>query len=524
MINVLELSLEEVRNLLRNGEISANTLTEETIQRCKKYEKLNAYITLCEDDARFMASESCDRLTNHLSQNSNPEMLELTNDTKDSHIGALEGIPLCVKDMFCTKNIKTTAGSCILSNFIAPYESSVTTKLKNAGYVLIGKTNMDEFAMGSSNEYSYFGPVRNPWNENKVPGGSSGGTAAAVAAGLAYAGLGSDTGGSVRQPAAFCGIVGVKPSYGRCSRHGMVAYASSFDQAGVMARTVQDVCIVLDEIMGPCALDSTTIQECASKLSKVKPSLKGKKIVYFRITEEAIQGNPSAEKAWKLSLDALKQQGAEIYVVESKVFHSLNINNVHPMYQWISTYYTLTPSEAIANLARYDGIRYGSMKYNENGYHSYESVRSQFGAEVQRRILLGSHILSTKHDNEFFQRACMYRQIMQKDFAKLFSQFDAVISPTSIHEAWDIGYKFEHAQDMYLEDMFTVIANLINAPAISIPVCLGENQLPMGLQVMCNYMRESTMIEIAKALEAEFNFNDIRQKELFNKGVKVDQH
>lgn len=499
MKNILDLSLKLVKQHLLNGEISAETLAIEALNRCKRMESLNAYVTLCESRAMEMARNSYNNIINKTPR-------------------ALEGIPICIKDMFCTKGVLTTACSRMLPNFIPTYESSVTKRAENAGCVFIGKTSMDEFAMGSSNERSCYGPVKNPWNQSKVPGGSSGGTAAAVAAGLAYAGFGSDTGGSVRQPAALCGIVGIKPSYGRCSRHGMIAYASSFDQAGVMARSVEDACMLLDEVMGPCAMDSKTIQSAPPRLSDVKPKLKGKRIAYFSTIISMINGNPSAERMWKQSLDALKAQGAEVFAIDPSVFDSLHMSD-NPMQRWIAIYYTLTPAEVISNLARFDGIRYGSPLY-ENGYHTYESVRSQFGYEVQRRILLGSYILSTKHENQYFQRALLYRRIMQQDFQNLFKKFDAIISPTSMDEAWDIGhYKSKNKSEMYLADIFTVLANLINTPAISIPVCLGENNLPMGLQIMCDYMNEVEMIEIALALEDSFNFAKIREQEL-----KVDRH
>lgn len=491
MIEVLNLSLKKIRDALRRGEVSPKTLVLETMERCRHYQDLNAYVTLCEEHAMSMAEESYNRIVNKKAR-------------------PLEGIPLGIKDLFCTKNISTTACSHMLQNFIPPYESAVTKRLWDSGSILIGKTNMDEFAMGSSNENSYYGPVKNPWNTSRVAGGSSGGSAAAVAAGLAYAALGSDTGGSVRQPAAFCGIVGLKPSYGRCSRHGMIAYASSFDHPGVLARNIEDACIVMDEIMGPCKRDMNMIQEKPPILADIAPNAKGKKVVYFKIIEEMIAGNKSMQKAWDMAIDALKENGSEIYTIESELFDR-STSDHNPMNSWLSVYYTLTVSEAYANLARYDGVRYGNNCKQE---HDYDANRMHFGAEVQRRLLLGAYILSTKHDNEIFQRALLYRRSMQEEFNSLFRKFDAILLPTSSHEAFKIGHKFCDPSAMYSEDIYTILANTIQAPAISIPVCLGSDGLPMGIQIMTKFKNEVQMIEISKALERSFAFDKVRTKEL----------
>ena len=481
--NIFYLSLEEIRSLLCKGEVSCKTLILEMLKRCHEMKHLNAYVTLCAEHAMKAADDSYNRL------------MQIQN------IRPLEGIPICVKDLFCTKDINTTACSDILRNFNPTYNASVLNRLSKSGAISVGKTNMDEFAMGSSNENSCFGPSRNPWNITKVTGGSSGGTAAAIAAGLAYGGLGSDTGGSIRQPAALCGIVGIKPSYGRCSRHGMIGYASSFDQPAVMARSVQDACMILDQIMGPCPMDTNMIQSKPPILSNVEPNLTNRKIGYFSIIDEMLD-NDSVRRTWEMTLSILKKQGVEVLSIDPKDFDSISTDD-DPMRRWLAVYYTLTPAEALSNLTRYDGVRYGNP--------GYPDIRDNLGSEVKRRILLGAHTLSTKHENKFFDKATKYRSVIQNDFCNLFKHFDAIISPTSLHEAWDIGYKFTNTSDMYYEDVFTVIANIIKSPSISIPVCLGINNMPMGIQIMCDYMNETCMIEIAKAMEAELRFNDIRK-------------
>ena len=484
-MNLTHMSLKEARNILARGEISPLTYTLEMLKQVNSLACLNSYISICEDRAMEMAKVSTEYLA---SRSPRP----------------LEGILIAVKDLFCTKGVRTTSASKILENFIPTYESTVTQKLWDNGCIMVGKTNMDEFAMGSSNQTSFFGSVLNPWDHTKVPGGSSGGSAAAVAAGLCHAALGSDTGGSVRQPASFCGVVGVKPSYGRCSRYGMIAYSSSFDQAGVLARSVDDACIVLDKIMGKCTKDSTTENAVVPNLESVMPLVRGKRIGYIpsHITFAADEVQQSFYKA----LDVLRNAGAIITEIPPNELSTAQ----NALAQWMGVYYIMTPVEAFSNLSRYDGIRYGCYLKGKDLDDSYRQTRDQFGDEVKRRIMLGAQILSTEHKDAIHRSALVAQIEIKAKFRQIFTKVDAVISPTSPNTAFDLGAPKSDV-DMYAEDAFTIIANLLGAPAISIPSELSGTGLPIGIQIMSAPFEEVKMIEVAKFLEAEFKFKQLHE-------------
>lgn len=474
-------SLAQILEILKCREISPLTLTLETINRIKERESLNAFITVSEDSAMEAAKNSC------------------------TQSRSLEGLPIAVKDLFCTKNIRTTAASKMLENFVPQYESTVTKRLLDAGAIIVGKTNMDEFAMGSSNKTSYFGPVRNPWNEDYVAGGSSGGSAAAVADYLCYAAPGSDTGGSIRQPASLCGIVGLKPSYGRCSRFGMIAYSSSLDQAGVLARTVTDACIVLDHISGYCERDSTTSKTGPTELAKITSGITGKKVGYISAYLDKV--SQSVRENWMEVLELVKKHGGEIIEIG---LNEISDGAHDPIQQWTSVYYGFTTVEAFSNYCRYDGIRYGIQKDGKDLNDYYCNTRDQFGDEVKRRMLLGAYILSNHDKLDIYNRSISFRHLIRDQFMKIFKKVDVILSPTSPHTAFPIDYQ-KTPIEMYYEDMFTVVANLIGSPAISIPSGLCDKGLPIGMQVMAAPFDEVQMIEVAKFLESELHFKQLHE-------------
>jgi len=490
MKDILKLSLKEITQLMAKGEVSPLTVMAETMNRIKDRSVLNAFITTCEDSAMRSAEESTKRI---VQKNARP----------------LEGVPFGVKDLFCTKGVQTTSASKILEGFVPTYESTVTQKLFDNGVIMVGKTNMDEFAMGSSNETSYFGSVKNPWNEKYVPGGSSGGSAAAVADYLCYAALGSDTGGSVRQPASFCGIVGMKPTYGRCSRFGMIPYASSFDQAGVMARSVDDTCIVLDKIMGYCTKDSRSVNKPVPTLENVPANVKGMKIGY--IVEHMDLVEPYVAEMWHNAMKILKSNGAEIIEFRVNDFNVIG-SDENPIHIWLGAYFTLTTVEAFSNFAKYDGIRYGPYVDGSNLYESYTNTRDQFGSTVRNRMVLGAYTASGDESSNLFKRACIYRDIIKKEFKEIFTKVDAILSPTSPHEAFELDRKDLKPHDNFAEDMFTVIANLIGSPAISIPGGLSTTGMPLGIHLMSDMWQEEKIVSIAKVLEKEIQFKLLGDK------------
>jgi len=415
---------------------------------------------------------------------------------------ALTGIPLAIKDLFCTAGTRTTAASQILAPFIPPYESTVTAQLLAAGAVFLGKANLDEFAMGSSNITSGFGPVENPWkragsDSKLVPGGSSGGSAAAVAARLAMGATGTDTGGSIRQPASFTGLAGIKPTYGRCSRFGIIAFASSLDQAGPMARTVEDCAILLGAMAGFDARDSTSAErEVPDFTAAASRGVKGLRI---GVPAEYRMDGMSAEieALWQKGIGWLREQGAEI----------VDISLPHTKYG-LPVYYIVAPAEASSNLARYDGVRFGARVDGEDLIDMYERTRAAgFGAEVKRRIMIGTYVLSAGYYDAYYLRAQKIRALILRDFIEAFAKVDAILTPTAPSAAFGLGEKMDDPVTMYLNDVFTVPASLAGSPAMSVPAGLNAEGLPLGLQVIGRHFDEETVFAVAGALEQAAGFS-----------------
>ena len=417
--------------------------------------------------------------------------------------GALDGAPIAIKDLFAVKGVTTTASSNILKGFEPPYESTVTQNLWDAGAVFFGKTSMDEFAMGSSNETSNTGPVINPWRakgsqENLVPGGSSGGSAAALAAGISYGATGTDTGGSIRQPAAFTGLVGAKPTYGRCSRWGVVAFASSLDHPGPFGKTVKDTALLTQVMAGHDPKDSTSYPgEVPDWVAAVGQSVKGLKIGIPK--EYRMDGMPGEiETLWSQGADWLRAAGAEVVDISL------------PMTKYaLPAYYIIAPAEASSNLARYDGMRYGARVEGEDLIDTYEKTRAAgFGQEVQRRILIGTYVLSAGYYDAYYLKALKVRRKILEDFEAAFSQVDAILTPTTPSAAFAIGSKTKADPiEMYLNDIFTVTANIAGVPAMSVPAGLDKEGLPLGLQVITKALDEATMFTVAGAIEDAAGFN-----------------
>ena len=407
-------------------------------------------------------------------------------------IGLLEGIPIAIKDNICTRNIRTTCASRILENFVPPYESTVSQKLIDAGMITVGKTNMDEFAMGGSTETSAFKKTRNPWNLECVPGGSSGGSAAAVSAGEAPVSLGSDTGGSIRQPAAFCGIVGMKPTYGLVSRYGLVAFASSLDQIGPFSTTVEDSAIMLGAIAGYDAKDSTSLKlDVPDYTQFLKTDLKGKKVGVIRETfGEGL--DPEVEAATRTAIEQLKALGAEIIDISCPRFR-----------YGISAYYIIAPCEASANLARYDGVRYGHRVQDaDNLLDMYKRTRAEgFGAEVKRRIMIGTYALSAGYYDAYYLKAQKVRTLIKQDFEAAFNQVDVLVSPTSPTTAFKLGEKLADPLSMYLDDLMTIPVNMAGLPGLSLPCGMDSKGMPIGLQIIGNVLREDQVFQAAYAYE-----------------------
>ena len=469
-------SLTELVSLIKSKELKSEDLTKDFIDNCNKGEKLNAFVTNAFDHALDKAK--------NFDKNPNLNCL-------------LPGIPLAVKDLFCTEGVRTTAGSKMLENFIPNYESTVTNNLWSEGAFLLGKLNCDEFAMGSSNETSYFGNVINPLKDNVVPGGSSGGSAAAVCANLTPATIGTDTGGSIRQPASFTGTVGLKPTYGLCSRWGIVAFASSLDQAGPMTKNVSDCALMLEAMVGFDPKDSTSINKKKENYSKnLSKDIKGLKIGIPK--EYRVDGMPSQiEELWDKGKKILKEEGAEI----------IDISLPHTEYA-LPTYYIVAPAEASSNLARYDGVKYGfRSSKGANLIEMYENTRSEgFGDEVKRRILIGTYVLSSGYYDAYYLKAQKVRQLIKRDFDQSFKNVDAILTPSTPSSAFQIGEKKDDPISMYLNDVFTVPVNLAGVPAISIPAGLDKNKLPLGLQLIGKPLAEQTLLNIAYSMEDKINF------------------
>ena len=475
MSKISDLSLTKIVNGIKKKDFSSEEVTKSFIDNSKKSKKLNTYITECFDEALKFSKNF---------------------DKKKDHKGLLSGVPIAVKDLFCTKNVKTTAGSKILHNFIPTYESTVTNNLWSQGAFLLGKLNCDEFAMGSSNETSFFGNVKNPYGEKLVPGGSSGGSASALAAGLTPATIGTDTGGSIRQPASFTGTVGLKPTYGRCSRWGIVAFASSLDQAGPMTINVEDSALLLQAMSGYDSKDSTSVDKKVENYSSnLTEKIKGLKIGIpkeYRVDKMPIE----IDDLWKKGIEYLKDAGAIIK----------NISLEHTMYA-LPAYYIVAPAEASSNLARYDGVKYGHRARGKNLIEMYENTRSEgFGNEVKRRILIGTYVLSSGYYDAYYLKAQKVRQLIKNDFDTAFKNVDAILTPSTPGSAFKIGDKSDDPVSMYLNDIFTVPVNLSGLPAISVPAGYDKNNLPLGLQLIGKAFDEQTILNLSLAIEKRANF------------------
>jgi len=479
MTDLTALTLAQARDGLRKKQFSATELAEAHLDAMARARALNAFVKETPERARAMAAASDARLAK-------------------GEGGPLEGLPLGIKDLFCTADVRTTACSHILENFVPTYESTVTANLWRDGAILLGKLNCDEFAMGSSNETSRFGPVVAPWRRKGsdiklVPGGSSGGSAAAVAAQLCLGATGTDTGGSIRQPAAFCGIVGLKPTYGRCSRWGIVAFASSLDQAGPFARTVRDCAILLRSMAGPDPKDATCVARPIPDYEKaVGASIKGKRIGIpkeYRVSGMAAE----IDALWGKGVQWLKDAGAE----------TVDISLPHTKYA-LPAYYIVAPAEASSNLARYDGVRYGLREDGRDIIDMYERTRrAGFGMEVRRRIMIGTYVLSAGYYDAYYLQAQKVRTLIKRDFEKCFSDgIDALLTPTAPSAAFGIGEKGRADPiEMYLNDVFTVTVNMAGLPGISVPGGLDARGLPLGLQLIGRPFEEETLFALGAVVE-----------------------
>ena len=482
MAGLTHMTIAEARDALKAKTISSAELTGAHLKAMEQTRALNAFVT--ETPERAMADAA--RADAALAKGT---------------AGALEGIPLGIKDLFCTEGVLTTAGSHILDGFKPPYESTVSAKLWQAGAVMLGKLNMDEFAMGSSNMTSYHGPVKNPWrrkgaNAELVPGGSSGGSAAAVAARSVMGATATDTGGSIRQPAAFTGTVGIKPTYGRCSRWGIVAFASSLDQAGPIARTVKDTAIMLQAMSGHDPKDSTSADLAVPDFeAAVERGVKGLKIGIPK--EYKLDAAPKEiQDLWEQGIAWLKAAGAT----------TVEITLPHTKYA-LPVYYVIAPAEASSNLARYDGVRFGLRVPGKSLDEMYENTRaSGFGAEVKRRILIGTYVLSAGYYDAYYLRAQRVRALIARDFTEAYKQVDAILTPATPSAAFAIGEKMDDPIAMYLNDVFTVTANLAGLPGISVPGGLNADGLPLGLQVIGRAFDEETVFAVGRAIEKAANF------------------
>jgi aspartyl-tRNA(Asn)/glutamyl-tRNA(Gln) amidotransferase subunit A len=478
-----DFTLADAREAVRAKKISSRELTGAFMQAVEGARGLNAFVTETPEHALAMAAESDARLAK-------------------GEARPLEGLPLAIKDLFCTKGVRTTAGSNILSNFVPPYESTVTQNLWDAGAVMLGKTNMDEFAMGSSNETSHYKPVINPWrarnsNQSLVPGGSSGGSAAAVAGHLCLAATGTDTGGSIRQPAALTGSVGLKPTYGRCSRWGIVAFASSLDQAGPMTRTVRDAAILLKAMASVDRRDSTSVDVPVPDYEmNLEAGVKGLRVGIPK--EYRIDGAPpEIDALWAKGAEWLKAAGAEL----------VEVSLPHTKYA-LPAYYIVAPAEASSNLARYDGVRYGHRTAQAKDILDlYERSRAEgFGAEVRRRILIGTYVLSAGYYDAYYTRAQKLRTLIARDFTEAFEHCDVLLTPATPGPAFALGEKSADPVAMYLNDVFTVTVNLAGLPAISVPSGLAANGLPLGLQIIGKAFDEGTVLRVGRSVEQAADF------------------
>ena len=479
-MELYSLTIHELYELLRKGEVTSKEITESVFKRVEQVEdKVGAYITLTQHAAADMAREADEEI-------------------KRGNISYLTGIPAGIKDIMCTQGIKTTCGSRILENLIPPYDSTIIKKLKDCHFVITGKLNMDEFAMGSSTEHSALGVTRNPWNLETIPGGSSGGSAAAVAADECIYSLGSDTGGSIRQPASLCGVVGLKPTYGRVSRYGLVAFASSLDQIGPITKDVTDCAIVMNVISGYDPYDSTSVaRDVPDYTQALRDGIDG-----FRIgvpKEYFIEGmDPDVENAVRKAISLLESLGADVIEISL------------PCTEYgVAAYYIIAPAEASSNLARYDGVRYGyRTKGGKDLLDMYCKTRSEgFGPEVKRRIMLGTYALSAGYYEAYYKKALQVRTLMIQDFEKAFERCDVIVAPVSPTPAFKIGEKMADPLQMYLCDVFTIPANLSGIPGISIPCGFSKAGLPIGLQILSKHFEEEKILRVAYNFEQNTTYH-----------------
>lgn len=478
-MNILRASVSDLQSAIQSGELSSSQVTESFLGQIKKWDgKINSFVTV------------------------NERALDRANEfDRNKAKGLLAGVPIAIKDLLCTKGIKTTAGSKILNNFVPPYSSTVTQRLEAAGAIVIGKTNMDEFAMGSSSETSFYGASKNPWNLDYVPGGSSGGSAACVAAGMAPASIGTDTGGSIRQPSHFCGLVGLKPTYGRVSRYGIIAFASSLDQAGPMTRTVRDTALITQVIAGHDPRDATSSQEKVPDfVSKISGDLKGKKVGMLKeyMTHELDSETRAAVDQTKAML---KDAGAEFVEV------SIPLTKMA-----VPVYYMVATSEASSNLARYDGVRFGyradfSSEPATDLAEFYSRTRGEgFGSEVKRRIVLGTYALSSGYYDAYYRKSGQVRRLLRDQFINALKQCDFILSPVTASPAFKIGERISDPLQMYLNDIFTTSANLVGMPALAVPVTVSKAGLPIGIQLTARHFDEQSLFDAGTAIESRAGF------------------
>jgi len=473
MSELHEKTLAELSAGLASGAFSSVELTEHYLKRISDLDsRLNSYVTVTAEQALAQAAAADERIA-------------------AGDAGPLTGIPMAHKDIFCTKGVRTSCGSKMLDNFISPYDATVVTRLAEAGMVMLGKTNMDEFAMGSSNETSYYGAVKNPWNTECVPGGSSGGSAAAMSARLCAAVTGTDTGGSIRQPAALTGITGLKPTYGRCSRYGMIAFASSLDQAGPMAKTAQDAAMMLAGMAGFDAKDSTSAEHPVDDyVGGLGNPLAGLKVGVVReFMENDLDSGIAAST--EAVLDELKKQGAEVVEV--------SLPNAHLS---VPAYYVVAPAECSSNLSRFDGVRYGHRCEDPKDLEDlYKRSRSEgFGAEVKRRIMIGTYALSAGFYDAYYIKAQKIRELIAEDFQKAFGHCDVIVSPTAPETAFRIGQKTDDPVSMYLQDIYTIAVNLAGLPGMSIPAPMSDG-MPVGFQLIGNLFDEARLLNVAHQIQ-----------------------
>jgi aspartyl-tRNA(Asn)/glutamyl-tRNA(Gln) amidotransferase subunit A len=477
-VDLTQLKASEIADAVRTKKLSAVEVTNHFLGRIEKLDKqLNSFISI-----------------NAEAINEAKKVDALIASGKDP--GLLAGVPVAVKDLLCTEGLKTTAASKILANFIPPYDSTVVKRLKENGAIVIGKTNLDEFAMGSSNETSAFGNVKNPWNVEYVPGGSSGGSAAALAAHLAPIAIGTDTGGSIRQPASFCGVYGIKPTYGRVSRYGIIAYASSLDQAGPMAHSTQDCALMLESFSGVCKHDSTTSSDAVPKWSQnLKDDLTGMRIglpkEYF-----AAKIDEDTQKIIDLAIKTVEKRGAKIVEISL------------PLVKYaVPIYYLIATSEASSNLARYDGIRFGHradmQAHKAKGIDDLYSISrgEGFGTEVKRRIILGTYALSSGYYDAYYQKACQVRTLLRAQFVKAFDSCDVMLSPVTLSPAFKIGSRVKSVLEMYMNDIFTTSTNLTGLPGMSVPGGYSSQGLPIGVQITSRHFDEQSLLNVSYTLE-----------------------